>query len=950
MKKISILAILLIVQSSWSQQASTSDKVQQALNTKTELENNSLVKNISFQSVGPSIMSGRVVDLDVNPNDPTEFYVGYASGGLWYSNNNGQSFTPIMDNSPTQNVGDIAIDWKNGTIWVGTGEVNSSRSSYAGIGLLKSTDKGKTWQNMGLNDSHHIGRIILNPNNPNEVVVGVLGHLYSKNKERGIFKTIDGGKTWKQTLFVDDETGIIDLSVSPLDFNIQFASAWAKDRKAWNFTGNGSASGIYKSTDAGSTWKLVSTQESGFPTGVGVGRIGLALFNNNIIYAIHDNQAKRPKSAVKPSSSEATMFSTPGEVFLNIPDKEINAYLKNHGFAEKYRAQNLKSWVANNNMKPIDAKNLIQDANAALFETEVIGAEVYKSTDGGTTWVKTNQEYIDDFFYTYGYYFAHISVDPSNVDKLYISGVPLLNSKDGGKTFESISKDNVHSDHHIVWVNPKKAGHLISGNDGGLNITYDDGANWVKCNSHGVGQFYHVNVDYQKPYNIYGGLQDNGVWVGSNNYKYSVDWHQEGKYPYQNIMGGDGMQTQIDSRNPDIVFTGFQFGNYFKINRKDNSTKSISPKAKKEEKALRYNWQTPILLSSHNQDILYIGSQFLHRSFNQGQDWTKISPDLTQGGKEGNVAYGTITAFSESPFQFGLLYTGSDDGLVHVTKDGGASWQKVSDSFPKDLWVSRVVASLHVKERVYVALNGYRWDDFTSYIYSSEDNGQTWKSISSNMPNFPVNVVLEDSVNPNILYAGTDNGFYISFNKGTSWQIFMNGMPNVAVHDAVIQKEAKEIVIGTHGRSIYKASLKSIQSLTDEVLNKNLFVFDVNAVNHSESWGSSWNKWLSSREPEIVVEYYSKANGEYMVDVVNEFEQTVYQAKLNATAGLNQFKYNLAVNKASVDKWKKKNKELKITEAKNGIMYLIPGKYKIKLSQNKEFQLIDFEVKKNENK
>jgi photosystem II stability/assembly factor-like uncharacterized protein len=395
-------------------------------------------------------------------------------------------------------------------------------------------------------------------------------------------------------------------------------------------------------------------------------------------------------------------------------------------------------------MEPAEAKKIMQDANAALFETEVIGAEVYKSIDGGKTWKKTHSDYIDDFYYSYGYYFGRIAVDLSNSDKLYVSGVPIIKSDDGGKTFVSINRENVHADHHIVWVNPKKAGHLINGNDGGLNISYDDGANWIKCNPHGVSQFYHVNVDYQKPYNIYGGMQDNGVWVGPNNYEYSVEWHQEGRYPYESILGGDGMQTQIDNRNPSIVFTGFQFGNYYRIDRSNESRKYIAPKAKKEEKPLRFNWQTPILLSSHNQDILYLGSHYLHRSFNQGDTWSVISPDLTQGGKDGNVPYGTISTLSESPFQFGLLYTGSDDGLVHVSKDAGASWQKISDSFPKDLWVSRVVASRHQKERVFVTLNGYRSDDFTPYIYVSEDYGQTWKSIAANIPTAAVNVIIED--------------------------------------------------------------------------------------------------------------------------------------------------------------------------------------------------------------
>jgi len=910
-------------------------------------QNNSLVQNIAFNSVGPTIMSGRVVDVDVNPDNPIEFYVGYASGGVWYSNNNGMSFTPIMDNSATQNVGEIAVDWKSSTIWVGTGEHNSSRSSYAGIGILKSTDKGKTWQNMGLKDSHHIGKIEINPTNPNEVVVGVTGHLYSKNMERGVFKTNDGGKTWKQTLFIDDETGIIDIAVSSKNFNIQFASAWKKDRKAWNFIGNGTTSGIYKSEDGGSTWKLISTTESGFPTGEGVGRIGLATFDDAIVYAVLDNQSKRPKK-IQTKTTMPEMFSAPGEVFMEIPNREINAYLKKQGLSEKYRAENIKNWIQNGNMEPAEAKKIMQDANAALFETEVIGAEVYKSIDGGKTWKKTHSDYIDDFYYSYGYYFGRIAVDLSNSDKLYVSGVPIIKSDDGGKTFVSINRENVHADHHIVWINPKKAGHLINGNDGGLNISYDDGANWIKCNPHGVSQFYHVNVDYQKPYNIYGGMQDNGVWVGPNNYEYSVEWHQEGRYPYESILGGDGMQTQIDNRNPSIVFTGFQFGNYYRIDRSNESRKYIAPKAKKEEKPLRFNWQTPILLSSHNQDILYLGSHYLHRSFNQGDTWSVISPDLTQGGKDGNVPYGTISTLSESPFQFGLLYTGSDDGLVHVSKDAGASWQKISNSFPKDLWVSRVVASRHQKERVFVTLNGYRSDDFTPYIYVSEDYGQTWKSIATNIPTAAVNVIIEDDKNSSILYVGTDNGLFISFNRGDNWQPFMNGLPPVAVHDLVIQTEAKDLIVGTHGRSIYKVNLKSVQQLNEETINSALKIFACDEIYYSLNWGSSWSKWFNPNEPKLVVDYYTKNQGEVLVQVINEIGIVVFEEKQMATSGINQWTYMVEISKSGAEKWHKKDKKLILKEAKNGKTYLVSGKYQIKMTQKSYSQSTPLNIIRNE--
>ena len=912
-------------------------------------QSNSMVQQIPIQSVGPSIMSGRVVDVDVNPENPIEFYVGYASGGVWYSNNNGMSFTPVMDNSPTQNVGDIAVDWKSGTIWVGTGENNASRSSYAGIGILKSIDKGKSWQNVGLKESHHIGKIEINPKNSEEVVVAVTGKLYTKNNERGIYKTIDGGKTWKQTLFINADTGVADISVSPQNFAIQYASSWQKDRKAWNFNGSGAASGIYKSEDSGSTWKLISTPESNFPTGDGVGRIGLAAFNELEVYAILDNQNKRPKSKTE-STSKSEMFSAPGEVFLKIPNAEINSELKMQGLTEKYRAENLKNWIQQTNISPAEVKKLLKNANAALFETEVIGAEIYKSIDGGKTWEKMNLEFIDDFYYSYGYYFGKISVDLTNSDKIYISGVPILKSDDGGKTFVSINRENVHADHHIVWVNPKKSGHLINGNDGGLNISYDDGANWIKCNPHGVSQFYSVSVDNQKPYTIYGGMQDNGVWAGPSNYKYEVAWHQEGKYPYENLMGGDGMQTQIDSRNPSVIFTGFQFGNYYRINRDKDTQKFISPSAKKEEKPLRFNWQTPILLSKHNQDILYMGSHLVHRSFEQGDSWTIISPDLTLGEKDGNVAFGTISTMSESPFQFGLLYVGSDDGLIHVSKDGGVNWQLISNSLPSNLWISRVVASQHHKERVYVTLNGYRNDDFTPYIYVSENYGETWNIITANLPNFPVNVLIEDDVNSSILYVGTDNGLFISLYRGKNWQPFTNGLPAVAVHDVVLQTEAHDLVIGTHGRSIFKVNVKSVQQLTEEIQNKDLVIFKIDKITHSKYWGNSWNAWAEPYEAEQQVDYYVKNQTEVKIQVYNDKELLLFEDKQQAVAGINLWNYSLEITPTAAQKWQKKDKKIVLKPAKNGKIYLIPGIYTIKITSKNSSQILPLEILQNEKK
>jgi len=725
-----------------------------------------------------------------------------------------------------------------------------------------------------------------------------------------------------------------------------YASAWQKDRKAWDFVGSGNASGIYKSIDGGSTWNKTSTLESGFPTGEGVGRIGLAVFDDNTVYAVHDSQFRREKSKEKKKTEELTKedFKIMSSAnFLKLEDKKLNAYLKTNNFQEKYRAENVKQMVRSGAVKPADLAKYLENANTALFDTPVIGAEVYRSTNGGATWSKMNESYIDDLYYSYGYYFGEIRVDASDVNKIYLEGVPIIKSDDGGKTYSSISSENVHSDHQALWVNPKRPGHLLNGNDGGLNMTYDDGSNWTKLNSTSVGQFYAINVDNQQPYHVYGGLQDNGVWMGPHNATTNSRWRQTGQNPWKSIMGGDGMQVQIDSRNNNIVYTGFQFGNYFRINTESESRKYIQPKHELGEAPYRFNWQAPILLSPHNQDILYLGGNKLHRSLNKGDDWEAISSDLTQGGKKGNVAYGTLTTISESPFKFGLIYTGSDDGLVQVTKNGGGSWTNVSNSFPKDMWVSRVAASKHKKERVYATLNGYRWDDFTPYVYLSEDYGQTWKSISANIPISPVNVILEDPENENLLFLGTDNGLYVSFNRGQSWEAFQNGMPNVAVHDLVIQPEAKHLVVGTHGRSIYKAEISTLQQMTPAVMDKGLYAFKIENIKHSPRWGNSFSSWRKPQTPGLDLTFYCGKPGSISAQIKADDGTIVSKTQLNATKGLNILSYDVAFTKAGKAAYLKKRKtELK--EAENEKTYLPKGKYVVLMEGNGTKESVEFEI------
>ena len=737
------------------------------------------------------------------------------------------------------------------------------------------------------------------------------------------------------------------MDADPNNFNLMYASSWDKDRKAWDFRGSGAGSAIYKSTDGGSSWTNVSTPNSGFPTGDGVGRIGLAVYDANTVYAIHDNQFRREDKSEKKDTDDLSkeQFKTmTASQFLTLDDKKLNTYLRNNGFQEKYKAANVKNMVRGGTVKPVDLANYLEDANSMLFDTPVIGAEVYKSTDGGKTWKKTHDGYLDGIYFSYGYYFGKVHVDPSDVNGIYIYGVPILKSKDGGKTFKSISAPNVHADHHALWINPQMPGHLINGNDGGVNISYDDGENWIKNNAPSVGQFYAIQVDNEEPYNVYGGLQDNGVWVGSHTYEENPGWMQNGKYPYEFIMGGDGMQIQVDNRDSDIVYTGFQFGNYFRLNRKTNEQAYIQPKHELGDTPYRFNWQTPILLSSHNQDILYLGGNKLMRSMNQGNDWEAISDDLTTGGKKGNVAYGTLASIAESPFQFGLLYTGSDDGLVHVSKNGGASWQNVSAGFPKDLWVSRVIASEHKKERVYVTLNGYRWDDFKPYVYMSNNYGASWKNISNNIPASPVNVIREDPENEHILYVGTDNGAYVSFDQGASWQSFAEGLPNVAVHDLAVQKRDKDLVVGTHGRSMYVADISLLQQLSVNTMN-DLVLAEVPSIRASRRWGSSgFNAFGDfTFEPNVQLQVYAPENGTAEISVTTEDGTVVNAWNAKVVKGVNVIEYNASVSEKGLKALEKKGTAL--TKAENGTYYLPKGSYKIVMNVNGKSTFSIIEVK-----
>ncbi|HBB57107.1 MAG TPA: glycosyl hydrolase [Chitinophagaceae bacterium] len=820
----------------WSQVAPTpgADRMRSLAQRQT-LFGDSLLSAVSFRSIGPTIMSGRVVDVEANPNDPTEFYVAYATGGLWHTTNNGQSFTPIMDSLDILFLGDIAINWNTNPriIWAGTGEANSSRSSYAGTGMYRSNDNGKTWQYLGLSESHHIGDIKLHPTDPNTAWVAVLGHLYTDNNERGVYKTTDGGATWKQTLFVNAQTGCVDLALDPANPNQLLAAMWQKNRKAWKFEESGPSSGIYKSTDGGSSWQKTSGEGSGFPQGNKIGRIGLCYFPGNpqIVYAVVDNNTPLPakKSATDSLYTKEDLRNLTTAQFAALDNNKLESFLRKNRFPRQYSVAQIKDKVAAGTLAPSVLWDWL-DSDDGFQNSGIAGCEVYRSDDGGRNWKKTHEKPIG-IFNTYGYYFAKIYTSYQNPEKVFILGFSSQVSTDGGKTFTNMDKGNVHADHHALWVNPKRDSHIINGNDGGVNISYDDGKNWFKANTPAVGQFYAVTTDDAKPYNVYGGLQDNGSWWGPSNHKEDIGWIDNGQYAYKVINGGDGMQAQVDRRDNNTIYSGWQFGAYARYQKdKPGVSKSIRPQHLLGEKPLRFNWQTPILLSRHNQDIFYYGANRLYRSLNKGDSLVSLTPDMTKGAVAGNVPYGTITTVDESPLRFGMLYIGTDDGNLHRSDDGGYTWTALHRSATSDksksakttapfagldtkqLWVSRIIASQHSENRVYVTLNGYRSDNFEPFVFVSEDKGVTWQPIAGNLPLEPVNVIREDPKNPDLLYVGTDGGLYVSFDRGKTYKAWQTGMPrSVPVHDLAIQQRDNELVVGTHGRSLYVGKLDKLQ-------------------------------------------------------------------------------------------------------------------------------------------
>ena len=718
---------------------------------------------LHWQFLGPTNISGRATDVEaVKPRGKNyTIWVATASGGVWKTDNEGVSWESTFDEQVTTDIGDLAIDPVNpDVVWVGTGEANIFRSSMAGCGIYKTTDGGNTWKNMGLENTNTIGRVVINPEDTDIVYVAASGNEWTTNPERGVYKTTDGGKSWDKVLSIDEMTGANDLVMDPRDPNTLYACTWQRIRKKWNDPRNEpgySGSGVWKTTDGGENWVQIN---NGLPRPEHRGRIGIDISQSN-----------------------------PDVLYILLDNYEV-AYKAEEGDLDSYGRQ----------------------------KADVIkGATVYKSANAGESWSQVSgksqqmKRYMERHSGTYGWVFSQIRVDPLDENKVYSLGLYLNTSTDGGATFEA--ERAIHMDHHALWIDPDNPDYLLSGNDGGVYASYDGGKNWRHFVDIPVIQFYNVAYDMGDPFKVYGSVQDHFSFSGEVILDYGRD--RIPPVSWESAPGGEGSTHAIDPRNPDIVYS---CGFYGSLSRTDLSkgrrgSRDILPVLDEGEMPLRGQWVAPFLLSPHNPDIIYHGMQYVFRSKDQGSTWDRISPDLTHNvlDKIGDISYQTISALSESPIKYGLIYAGTDDGRLHVTKDGGGEWTEILNGIPHNKWISRLVASKFELGRVYMTQNGKRDDDFQAYVWMSDDYGGTWTDISSNIPLGPVNVIREDLINEDILYLGTDIGVYISKDRGRSWEV-LGDLPSTYVHDLVIHPRDNIMVIATHGRGMFALDLNPVSS------------------------------------------------------------------------------------------------------------------------------------------
>ena len=815
-----------------------------AYQTHRSMVEESFFKNLPWQHLGPTNISGRSTDIALTePRGETyTIYVAGASGGVWKTENEGVTWTSLFDEQLTTSIGDVAIAPSDSEIvWVGTGEANIFRSSHAGAGIYKSTDGGSSWQHMGLTETQTIGRIIVHPENPNVVWVAASGHEYRDNPDRGVYKTVDGGQNWNKVLFIDDMTGAIDLVIHPLDPNTLYAATWQRRRAKFNdprnepaFTGSDeyfTGSGVWKSTDGGESWRQMN---EGLPSPRYRGRIGIdiALSQPETIYAFVDNY----------------------EISREAEEGEADAYGRPRGGV-------------------------------------IRGATVFRSDNGGGSWRRTSEhnQFMERLGGTYGWVFGQLRVDPNNPDKIYVMGLGLNVSEDSGRTFRQLT--GMHVDHHGLYIDPNNSDYLVNSNDGGAYVSYDGGDNWRFFGELPMVQFFNVNFDMGDPFRVYGSVQDHGSYTGIVNLNNGR--HEIPTVEFDGAPGGEGSHHAIDPRDTNIVYSAGFYGTISRTNRATGETRQIVPRPPEGEFPYRGQWLAHFIISPHDPNTIYHGMNYVFRSTNRGDDWERISPDLTHNDPDrlGDIQFQTITALSESPITEGLLYAGSDDGRVHVTQDGGESWIDISGGLHPDRFTSEVVASEYHESTVYVTQNGRRSDDFAPYVWRSTDYGDTWESIADGIPFGPVNIIREDPKNPNLLYLGNDVGVYVSLDKGSRWHALPYGLPSTFVHDLVIHPRDDIMVAATHGRGMFAFDVRQLQQLTTEIVATASHMFEPESG--VLALGNGRGRSNTSAAQSAYVHYWLNEQAEVSLEIEDNRGQMVNILEASGDPGLHAVEWTL---------------------------------------------------------
>jgi photosystem II stability/assembly factor-like uncharacterized protein len=797
-----------------------------------------------MRNIGPFRSSGWITTIAV-PSAPAHdhlytIWVGSRSGGVWKTTNGGATWDPVFDSTGVAPIGAITVAPSDANIvWVGTGDQANARSSYSGRGVFKSTDGGATWAFMGLPDSHHIARIVIHPKDPNIVYVAAMGHLFSTNEERGVFKTTDGGKTWKKVLYVNDRTGAIDLVLNEKNPATLYAAMYDKQRLPWRLIEGGPETAVYRTTDAGATWQRLG---GGLPTG-NLGRIGLDIYtkNPNILYALVEN---------------------------------VNAAGERGG--------------------------------AGRGGTSIVGNELYRTDDAGKTWTKTTDVNVADGKAPYS--FNQIRVDPGNDKRVIVNSDVMTVSEDAGKTWDDRRIwpngffRRAFGDFRTMWFDPDDPQRILIGSDGGLQFSFDGGKTSDFFPNLKIGEAYAVGVDMDDPYNVYAGFQDHDSWKGPSNGRWGVisvdDWVTVGP--------GDGMYNVVDPTDSRWVYNTRELNQLGRMDQRTGVRADIRPPQLPGTPRLRYNWIAPIALSPFDPKTLYAGAQMLFRSKDRGDHWEAISPDLTTNDttKIGfpSTPYCTITSISESPVSPGVIWIGTDDGHVQLTRDAGATWTNLTPALtaagaPAERWVSRVFASPHRVDVAFVSKTGFRNDDFTPYLYRTADGGKTWQSISGDLPHSPVNVVVQDRTNAHLLVVGNDLGVYVSIDDGQHWSRFKANLPTVAVHDLLIHPRENDLVLATYGRALWVGDVSPLRELTPEVLAKNAHLFDVESKPRYGFGTQGMNYRLFGdrylqvpNEPEgLTVNYYVKTVGDSaQITIADASGRVVRQMSGPAVRGLNR--------------------------------------------------------------